>query len=130
MPSAAKGGVWDLSLAGWGADWYGDAALSFFAPLFSGQPSYPPTGSNFGFYNDPATNTLIQQASSAQTQPEASSLWEQADKQVMKDAAFFPITNPTQANYHASQVHNAVYVPNLQNFDPSNVWLDPSVQGG
>ena len=71
VPSAAKDGVWDLSLAGWGADWYGDAALSFFAPLFSGQPSFPPTGSNFGFYAGPTTNDLIQQASSAQTQTEA-----------------------------------------------------------
>jgi peptide/nickel transport system substrate-binding protein len=130
VPSAAKDGVWDVSLAGWGADWYGDAALSFFAPLFSGQPSFPPTGSNFGFYSDPTTNNLIEQASSAQTQSDASALWQQADKQVMKDAAFFPITNPTQANYHASQVHNAVYIPNLQNFDPANVWLDPSAQGG
>ena len=41
VPSAAKGGVWDLSLAGWGADWYGDAALSFFAPLFSGAAVVP-----------------------------------------------------------------------------------------
>ena len=29
----------------------------------------------------------------------------------MEDAAFYPITNPKQANYHATQVHNAVYVP-------------------
>ena len=57
-----SGGVWDLSLAGWGADWYGNAALSFFAPLFSGEPSFPPIGSNFGFYDSPATNALIQQA--------------------------------------------------------------------
>ncbi len=25
--------------------------------------------------------------------------------------------------YHASYVHNAVYVPALQEFDPTNVWL-------
>ena len=44
----------------------------------------------------------------------------------MEDAAFFPITNPKQANYHATQVHNAIYVPAMQNFDPANVWLDPA----
>ncbi|MBV9292952.1 MAG: hypothetical protein JO222_10930, partial [Frankiales bacterium] len=32
--SKAKAGVWDLTLAGWGPDWYGNGALSFFAPLF------------------------------------------------------------------------------------------------
>ena len=53
VPSVAQRGVWDLSLAGWGADWYGNAALSFFKPLFSGEPSFPPIGSNFGLYNSP-----------------------------------------------------------------------------
>ena len=37
-PTSAKTGVWDLSISGWGPDWYGNAALSFFAPLFSGKP--------------------------------------------------------------------------------------------
>ena len=47
----------------------------------------------------------------------------------MADAAFFPVTNPQQPNYHAKQVHNAVYLPALQNFDPANVWLDPASSG-
>ena len=62
VPSVAKQGVWDLSSAGWGADWYGNAALSYFAPLFSGKPSFPPAGSNFGFYDSATTNALITQA--------------------------------------------------------------------
>ena len=48
----------------------------------------------------------------------------------MKDAAFFPITQPNQPNYHASQVHNTIYVPAIQNFDPTNVWLSADKQGG
>ncbi|MDH2413757.1 ABC transporter substrate-binding protein [Nocardioides sp. CER19] len=130
VPSAARSGVWDLSLAGWGADWYGDAALSFFAPLFSGPPSYPPLGSNYGFYDSPKTNQLIQQASTATDQSKSGALWNQADHQVMQDAAIFPITNPQQASYHASQVHNAIYIPAFQNFDPANVWLSPGTNGG
>lgn len=130
VPTAATDGVWDLSLAGWGADWYGNAALSFFAPLFSGPPSYPPVGSNFGFYNSVRTNKLIEQASTTASEEEANALWQQADEQVMKDAAFFPITQPQQANYHAEQVHNAVYIPAFQNFDPANVWLSQDKNGG
>ncbi|HET8562030.1 MAG TPA: ABC transporter substrate-binding protein [Marmoricola sp.] len=126
----AKRGVWDLAIAGWGADWYGNAALSFFGPLFSGAPSYPPNGSNFGFYNNPQVNKLVQQASTATSESQSAATWEKADMQVMKDAAFFPITSPKQANYHASQVHNAVYVPAFQNFDPTNVWLSKDKQGG
>jgi peptide/nickel transport system substrate-binding protein len=129
VPSVAKRGVWDLSLAGWGSDWYGNAALSFFNPLFSGQPSFPPIGSNYGQYNDPATNTLIKQASAAHTLAASSALWAKADAKVMADAAFFPITNPKNPNYHATQVNNAIYVPAIQNFDPTNVWLSKNAQG-
>jgi peptide/nickel transport system substrate-binding protein len=129
VPTIAKQGVWDLSLAGWGADWYGNAALSFFNPLFSGEPSFPPIGSNYGLYNDPTTNGLIQQAIAAPTTDQAATLWSQADARVMEQAAIFPLTNPKQANYRASQVNNAVYVPSMQNFDPTNVWLAQGKQG-
>jgi peptide/nickel transport system substrate-binding protein len=130
VPDVARRGVWDVSLAGWGADWYGNAALSFFNPLFSGPPSYPPVGSNFGLYNDPETNSLIQQAATAETQDQAADLWAKADARVMDQAAFYPLTNGKQANYHAAQVHNAVYVPSMQNYDPTNVWLSKDKQGG
>ncbi|MBO0731899.1 MAG: hypothetical protein J2P57_21750, partial [Acidimicrobiaceae bacterium] len=68
VPSVGKQGVWDLALAQWFPDWYGNAALSFFNPLFSGSPSFPPEGSNFGFYNDAKTNALIQQAAGAKSE--------------------------------------------------------------
>jgi peptide/nickel transport system substrate-binding protein len=130
VPSVARRGVWDLSLAGWGADWYGNAALSFFNPLFSGDPSFPPIGSNFGLYASPTTNALIDQAAKATDENQATDLWAKADAQVMADAPFYPLTNPKNANYHAPQVHNAVYVPAMQMFDPTNVWLDKDKQEG
>ena len=123
VPSVAKRGVWDLSLAGWGPDWYGDAAVSFFNPLFSGPASYPPSGSNFGFYNNPAVTSLIAKGASAASASAAATIWAQADQDVMKDAPFYPIVNPNQPQYHASYVHNAVYIPAIQQFDPTNVWL-------
>jgi len=128
--SVAKRGVWDIAIAGWGSDWYGNAALSFFAPLYSGEPSFPPIGSNYGFYNNPKTNALIKQATVAKTQDEAAALWRQADQSVMADAAFYPVTNPNTANYKATQVNNAVFMPAFQNFDPANVWLSAGKQGG
>lgn len=130
VPTVAHQGVWDMALAGWAPDWYGNGALTFFEPLFSGSPSYPPTGSNFGFYNDSKTSALIQQAVTAPSESQAAAMWGKADEQVMKDAAFFPITDPSQANYHAAQVHNPVYIPAIQNFDPTNVWLSSGQQGG
>ena len=130
VPAQAKGGVWDLALAQWLPDWYGNAALSFFGPLFDGATAFPPAGSNFGFYEDPALDSLFTQASHATSADAAASLWGQADKIVMQDAAIFPITSPTQPVYHANQVHNAVFISNLFQFDPTNVWLTPSANGG
>jgi peptide/nickel transport system substrate-binding protein len=126
VPSVAQRGVWDIALTSWYPDWYGNAALSYFNPLFSGPPSYPPSGSNFGFYNNPATNKLIQQGGNATSVAQAGGIWAQADAQVMADAAIFPILTPNQPTYHASQVHGAVFVPNLNQVDPTNVWLNPT----
>jgi peptide/nickel transport system substrate-binding protein len=123
VPTVAKRGVWDITFAGWGPDWFGDGAVSFFNPLFSGPAAYPPVGSNFGFYNDPAVNSLIAQGAQAPTASAAAAIWGKADQAVMKDAPVYPITDPQQPNYHASYVHNAVYIPQIQQFDPTNVWM-------
>ena len=123
VPSVAKRGVWDLSVAGWAPDWYNQGALSFFGPLFSGAPAYPPVGSNFGFYNNPSVNALISKARTTASTSAADQLWVQADQEVMKDAPIYPITDELQPNYHASYVHNAVYITAIQQFDPVNVWL-------
>ncbi len=123
VPTAAKSGVWDIALAGWGPDWYGDAAVSFFGPLYSGPASYPPNGSNFGFYSDPAVTSLIAQGAKAATASAAATIWAQADQKIMQDAVIYPITDPQQPLYHASYVHNAVYIPAVQQLDPTNVWL-------
>ena len=119
-----------MALSQWLPDWYGDAAYAFFFPLFGGPAAYPPDGSNFGLYSDQRTDRLIQQARAAQSPSEAASLWAQADAQVMADAAIFPITSPNDPVYHAAQVHNTVFVPNLFQYDPTNVWLTPSKNGG
>ncbi|MFT4008547.1 MAG: ABC transporter substrate-binding protein [Nocardioidaceae bacterium] len=127
-PAKARSGDFDLAIAGWGSDWYGNAALSYFQPLFAGKPAFPPNGSNFGLYDSAKTNQLIEQAAQASDE-ESAAIWAEADKQVMADAAFYPLTSPKTANYHASQVHNAVGMDVYQNFDPTNVWLSKDKQG-
>jgi len=127
-PDSARKGQWDLSLAGWGPDWYGNAALSFFGPLFDGRV-LPPTSSNFGLFNDSKVNDLIDQAKAAKTTAESDKLWAEADHAVMDAAAFFPITNPNEGMYHPAHVHNDIYMPQFQTFDFTNVWLDKDKQG-
>ena len=42
---------------------------------------------------------------------------------VTMEAPTFQITQGLQPQLHSSFVHNAVYVPALQQFDPTNVWM-------
>jgi peptide/nickel transport system substrate-binding protein len=123
-PSPAKTGTWDFTGAGWGPDWYGNSAVTWFKPLFSSPGGFPPNGgSNFGYYADPAVNSMITQALAQSTEEQADTFWAKADMAVMKAAAIYPITSPHQYAVHAAFVHNAVYIPSLQQFDAANVWL-------
>lgn len=130
VPDVASRGVWDLSLAGWGADWFGNGgAISYFSPLFSGQPSFPPIGSNYGYYDSAQANQMLTEALAATDVAKQNDLFGQLDELITKDVAIYPITNPNWPSYRATQVHNAVYMDSLQNFDPTNVWLDANKIG-
>jgi peptide/nickel transport system substrate-binding protein len=123
-PSPAYKGTWDMASAGWGPDWFGNSAVSFFNPLYSSPGGFPANGgSNFGYFSSTAVNNLINQALSQPTEGQADKFWAQADMQVMKEAAVFPITSVLQLASHAPYVHNAVFMTQWQNFDPANVWL-------
>ena len=122
-PAAARHGVWDLALASWGPDWYGDAAVSFFKPLLGGPPSFPPACCNFGVYDNPAVTSGITTAANQASAVTAGRMWGQIDQEAMRDAPIYSIAQPMRPLYHASYVHNAIYVPAINNFDPTNVWL-------
>jgi peptide/nickel transport system substrate-binding protein len=121
-PSTAHNGTWDIGMFGWGPDWYGDGALTFFNPLYS-CAAVVPAGSNYTYYCNKADDALIQQALAAPNSAAAAVIWAKEDEAITNAAVTFQITQGLQANYHSSFVHNAVYVPDLQNFDPTNVWL-------
>jgi len=122
QPQTAEHGAWDLSLAGWGPDWYGPGALTFFRPLFYGKV-LPPTSSDYGLYDNPVTDNLIDQATAAPSAAEAAALWQKADDQVINDVAIYPITNPNEGLLHSSNTHNDIYIPAFQAFDYTNIWL-------
>src|SRR6185437_5989318 len=127
VASVAQKGVWDMVGAGWSPDWYGNGTLTWMNPLFSSPGGYPSNGgSNFGLFNDPTVNSLIKQALAQTDSAQADSYWAQADQAIMKAAAFYPITDPLELAVHASYVHNAVYIPIMQQFDAANVWLSNS----
>jgi peptide/nickel transport system substrate-binding protein len=127
VDSVAKKGVWDIVGAGWSPDWYGNGTLTWFNPLFTSPGGYPSNGgSNFGLFNDPTVNSIIKQALAQTDSAQADTYWAQADQAIMKAAAFYPVTDPLELAVHASYVHNAVYIPVMQQFDAANVWLSNS----
>jgi peptide/nickel transport system substrate-binding protein len=126
VPSVAKSGTWDLGFGQWFPDWYGvNDSDSFLQPTYDGD-AFPPSGSDFGFENDAKVNAWISQAVVATSTTQAAKLWNEVDHQLLADAAAYPIDDPSFATYYASQVHNAVFVPQIQAIDPTNVWLSPS----
>jgi peptide/nickel transport system substrate-binding protein len=120
--STATNGTWDISMIGWGPDWYGDSALSYFNPLYS-SASVVPNGSNYTYYSSPAIDGMITSALKAPDSAAAGQVWAQLDELVTRDAVTYQITQDLQPDFHSSFVHNDVYVPALQQFDPTNVWL-------
>jgi peptide/nickel transport system substrate-binding protein len=123
-PTPAQTGAWDFTGAGWSPDWYGNSAPSWFNPLFSSPGGYPTNGgSNFGYFSSPTVNALVKQALAQTTEAQADVYWAKADEAVMSAAAVYPITAELAFAVHASYVHNAVYLPVMQQFDATNVWL-------
>ena len=55
--------------------------------------------------------SLINKAAAQASATTAARMWAQIDQNVMNDAAIYPIAQPLRPHYHASYVHNAVYVP-------------------
>lgn len=108
-PAQAQAGRWDVAIAARSNDGADDAG-SFLAPLAAGSEAFPPAGSNFGLYENPETTAFIDAGA-----------WEDADRQVMTDAAIYPIAEPKQALYAATGIKNRVYIPAFQNYDPTVV---------
>ncbi len=124
-PSAAQRGIWDISEPGWVPDWYGNNGRAIIEPLFDGR-NYGPNSVDYGDYNNPAVNALIDKALAAPDQNTAATYWHQADMQIMKDAAIVPLQTQKTALYRSSRVQNAIFLPFSQAYDITQVWLSPN----
>ncbi len=121
-PTASKAGQWDIAEAGWIPDWLGNNGRSVIEPLFDGR-TYGPNSTDYGDYNSATLNSFIDQALSASSQSQAATYWQDAAKQVMKDAAFVPIGAQKVPIYHSSRVKNCEFSVWTENCDVTNVWL-------
>ncbi|MBO2449862.1 ABC transporter substrate-binding protein [Actinomadura barringtoniae] len=121
-PAAAREGKWDVAAPNWSPDWYGNNGRSVIQPLFDGR-TYGQNSTNYGAYDNPAVNGLIDQALEAQDQGKAADLWHRADRQIMDDAAVVPFLNPNFAIYHSNRIRNAMFIPTIQAYDYTKVRL-------
>ncbi|MBV8445954.1 MAG: ABC transporter substrate-binding protein, partial [Candidatus Dormibacteraeota bacterium] len=113
---------WDLTEPGWVPDWFGPTNGRAILPdLFDGQLSYP--GTDWGGYDDPVTDQLVNKALAAPTVSQASNYWHQADEQVMADAAFIPFQTQLTPLMRSSRVHNAIFLPFSASYDLSQLWV-------
>jgi ABC-type transport system substrate-binding protein len=117
-----KSGNWDITEPGWVPDWFGPANGRATLPdLFDGALDFP--GTDWGGYDDPAVDNLINQAESATTVSAASALWHKADEKVMADAPFIPFNTQLDAIFRSARVHNAIYIPFMEAYDITQIWL-------
>jgi ABC-type transport system substrate-binding protein len=121
-PDGLKAGHWDITEPGWIPDWFGPTNGRATLPdILDGALSFP--GSDWGGYDNPAVDALVNQAESATTVSAASNLWHQADQLIMKDAAFIPFQTQLTPLFHSSRVHNAIFVPFSEGYDYTQIWL-------
>jgi ABC-type transport system substrate-binding protein len=121
-PDGLKAGHWDITEPGWVPDWFGPTNGRATLPdLFDGTLSFP--GTDWGGYDDPAVDTLVNNAEAATTISAAASLWHQADVQIMKDAPFVPFQTQLTPVFRSSRVHNAFYLPFSEGYDYTQIWV-------
>lgn len=117
----ATSGKWDIAAPGWVPDWFGNNGRSVMVPLFDGR-NWADGSSNYGGFNDPQVNSLIDQALTAKAD-QAPAAWTAVDQKVMQDAAIVPFMAQMTPWYHSARVHNAIWTPNAANFDFTQLWL-------
>lgn len=82
---------YDLTWAGWGADW--PSASTVVPPLFDGRVNITAAsnGSDYGYYNNPEVNTLIDAAYAETDIAKQAGLWGDLDEKLAKDVAYIPL---------------------------------------
>ena len=123
-PNSSKAGQWDVTEAGWVPDWLGNNARANIVPLFQTDCQNPTT--NFGCDSDPKVDNLIKTALVAPYEAAAAPSWIKAGQQVMRNAWIVPMTSQDVVVFTGKRVQNLIYNPIAQQFDISQLWLNPN----
>jgi peptide/nickel transport system substrate-binding protein len=128
-PVNNKAGTWDVGQPGWIPDWFGNNGRTVMDPLF--RTRCVVNTNNYGCYNSAALDKLITDAETAPNLAAATTLWHEADVNVMTNAVIVPLADEQAPFYSSKRVMNAnssavVFAPNIGGPDITNVWLNPN----
>jgi peptide/nickel transport system substrate-binding protein len=104
----------------------GNGSRSIIGVLLDGRTITATSNNNYGSYNNPKVNDLIDQAYEARDDQARANLWGQIDRLVMEDAAWAPLVYDREVFFWSSRVRNWAFSPWLSNPDITNLWLDPN----
>jgi peptide/nickel transport system substrate-binding protein len=126
-PENNKAGAWDMGQVAWVPDWFGNNGRTVIQALFQG-PNCVVNTVNYGCYDSPTVNSLINQAETATSLSAAGSAWHQADVDIMKDAVIVPLLSQNFPQYSSARVRGvgfstAIFQPNIGEPDITNIWL-------
>ena len=115
-----------LGAARWCPDYPGNGTRSFIGVLLDGRKITPTANNNYGNYDNPKVNDMIDQAYATADEPARNAIWGQIDRLVMEDAAWAPLVYDREAFFWSARVRNWTFTPWLTNPDITNLWLDPN----
>jgi peptide/nickel transport system substrate-binding protein len=104
----------------------GNGSRSIIGVLLDGRTITATSNNNYGDYNNPKVNALIDQADKTRDDRARAALWGQIDRLVMQDAAWAPLVYDREAFFWSSRVRHWTFTPWLANPDITNLWLDPN----
>jgi ABC-type transport system substrate-binding protein len=121
-PESARRGVWDLAIATWWPDWFGNNGRAAIDVLYNGK-NIRPGSSNYGGYDNPEVNAAIERALTAATQEESEQAWKEAATAVTEDVGVVPLFQTKTVRYKSSRVKNCLMSLWSLNCDFTMVWL-------
>jgi len=116
IQNPANADKYDVTWAGWGADW--PSASTVVPPLFDGriQLNAASNGNDYGYYNNPELNKMIDAAFAETDLAKQAKLWGDMDEFLAKDVGFIPLQNQKFFLMWGSGVKGWVDNPSVSNY--------------
>jgi peptide/nickel transport system substrate-binding protein len=115
-----------IGQARWCPDIPGNGARSWIGVLLDGRGANPTASNDYGDYNNPEVDRMIDEAYATTDAKARNDLWGKIDRKVMADAPWVPLLYDRQTYFWSSRVKNWTFSPWISNPDITNLWLDPN----